>query len=124
MLLSGAWAPALHARLAGYRVATMRLYREKNESRVGAGAHPGRDGSEFERKVATNFAAHATAIHCRTDVMFAILMQLQWIGAIIAAGFLTPFLGADPDVARVNMLVAVFGGGGLAAMSTSLAVLR
>src|SRR3954447_11411695 len=80
--------------------------------------------ADFEEIVADQFRAHATAIHCRTDVMFAILMQLQWIGAIIAAGFVMPFLGADPDVARINMLVAVFGGGGLAAVSTALAVLR
>src|SRR3954465_15180514 len=80
--------------------------------------------ADFEESVAEKFRAHAAAIHCRTDVMFAILMQLQWIGAIVAAGFVAPLLGIDPDVARVNMLVAVFGGGALAAITTALAVLR
>ena len=53
--------------------------------------------ADFEAIVADKFRAHATAIHRRTDVMFAILMQLQWIGAIVAAGFVTPFIGIDQD---------------------------
>jgi PAS domain S-box-containing protein len=82
------------------------------------------DRCKFELTVAKQFEAHAKAIHCRTDVMFAILMQLQWIGAIIAAGFVSPFTGIDQEASRVDMLVAVFAGGALAAIATSLSVLR
>src|SRR5216117_2363806 len=82
------------------------------------------DGRKFELNVAKKFEAHATAIHCRTDVMFAILMQLQWIGAIIAAGFVSPFTGIDQEASRIDMLVAVFAGGALAGIATALSVLR
>src|SRR5215203_3040022 len=80
--------------------------------------------ADFEATVAEKFSAHARAIHCRTDVMFAILMQLQWIGAIVAAGFVSPFVGIDQDACRVCILLAVFGGGALAAIPTTLALLR
>src|SRR4051812_30412497 len=78
--------------------------------------------TDFEANVSKRFGSHARAIHCRTDVMFAILMQLQWIGAILAAGFVSPFIGVDQDASR--MLLAVFGGGALAAVPTALAILR
>jgi PAS domain S-box-containing protein len=80
--------------------------------------------ADFEASVAEKFRAHASGIHRRTDVMFAILMQLQWIGAIVAAGFVSPFMGIDQDAARACMLLAVFGGGALAAVPTTLAILR
>src|SRR3954463_790075 len=103
---------------------TMRWAVNKIELPKPAATRSAGECKEFEHTVAAKFMAHAAAIHCRTDVMFAILMQLQWIGAIIAAGFVMPFMGADPDVSRINMLVAVFGGGGLAGVATALAVLR
>src|SRR5947208_17066448 len=80
--------------------------------------------ADFDASVVEKFRAHACGIHRRTDVMFAILMQLQWIGAIVAAGFVSPFIGIDEDVSRLCMLLAIFGGGALAALPTTLAIMR
>jgi PAS domain S-box-containing protein len=80
--------------------------------------------ADFEASVAEKFRAHASDIHRRTDLMFAILMQLQWIGAIVAAGFVSPFIGIDQDASGSCMLLAIFGGGALAAVPTTLAIVR
>ncbi|QDV23156.1 response regulator [Aureliella helgolandensis] len=68
-------------------------------------------------------AEHYQAIFVRTDRMFAALMLIQWIGAIILAVLITPrtWNGAESEVHQ-HVLMAIFGGGVLAVPPVVMAI--
>ncbi|TWT89891.1 Aerobic respiration control sensor protein ArcB [Pseudobythopirellula maris] len=75
--------------------------------------------------VERRFATHSQEIHTRTDRMFAVLLQLQWIASLLLAGWYTPYtwIGAKSDV-HPHVEFAAIVGGLLACVPTALAVWR
>lgn len=71
------------------------------------------------------FAAHARAIHVRTDRMFALLMGLQWAGCMVMALVVSPrtWIGAESSI-HPHVMMAVFGGAVLASLPVLLAVVQ
>lgn len=71
------------------------------------------DGDGFPRERAAElFRSHQQSIHERTDRLFAGLMPLQWLGAIVLAVWVSPLSWSGVD-SRVHMhvwLAIVFGG--------------
>ncbi|TWT37387.1 Sensory/regulatory protein RpfC [Posidoniimonas corsicana] len=68
-------------------------------------------------------ANHYRELHVRTDRMFAVLMLIQWIGGIAMALLVSPhtWIGAQQQV-HPHVMMAVLGGGVLAAMPIAMAV--
>jgi len=68
---------------------------------------------------------HYQSIHVRTDRMFAALMMLQWLGGIAMVLLVSPrtWIGAQSEL-HPHVLMAVLGGGVLAALPIVLAVFR
>ncbi|HKX83685.1 MAG TPA: hypothetical protein VJL58_05675, partial [Pyrinomonadaceae bacterium] len=46
--------------------------------------------SSVDQKASNLFAAHQKSIFVHTDRMFAVLMALQWVGAIVVSLWLSP----------------------------------
>jgi signal transduction histidine kinase/CheY-like chemotaxis protein/HPt (histidine-containing phosphotransfer) domain-containing protein len=68
---------------------------------------------------------HSQAIAVRTDRMFAVLMVLQWVGGIIMALVVSPrtWIGAQSEM-HPHVMMAVVGGGVVAALPILMAVTR
>ncbi|HEV7281812.1 MAG TPA: response regulator [Pirellulaceae bacterium] len=68
---------------------------------------------------------HTLAICKRTDRMFAVLMALQWLGGIVLALAVSPrtWIGERSEL-HPHVMMAVFGGGILAALPIVLAIWR
>ncbi|MCM2373419.1 PAS domain S-box protein [Aporhodopirellula aestuarii] len=68
---------------------------------------------------------HYRSIHIRTDRMFAVLMILQWLGGIAVALTVSPhtWIGAKSEL-HPHVMMAVLGGGVLAAMPVVMAIFR
>ncbi len=75
--------------------------------------------------VKAKLASHFHAIQVRTDRMFAVLMVLQWLGAIATAVWVTPrtWIGAQSHL-HPHVWMAIVGGGILAALPIVLASLK
>lgn len=71
------------------------------------------------------FEAQRQAIYCRTDRMFAALMAVQWMGAVLVACCLSPRTWAGTQSAvHPHVLAAIFLGGLLSIFPICLALLR
>lgn len=70
-------------------------------------------------------AEYNRAVHTRTDRMFAGLMLLQWLGGIAMALVISPrtWIGAQSEL-HPHVMMAVLGGGVLAAMPILMAIYR
>jgi signal transduction histidine kinase/CheY-like chemotaxis protein/HPt (histidine-containing phosphotransfer) domain-containing protein len=68
---------------------------------------------------------HTLSICKRTDRMFAVLMALQWIGGIVLSLVVSPrtWIGERSEL-HPHVMMAVFGGGILAALPIALAIWR
>src|SRR5690606_21180970 len=75
--------------------------------------------------VEQKLAEHHRLIHVRTDRMFATLMLLQWVGGIVLALVVSPhtWIGAQ-NYLHPHVVMAVVGGGLLAAMPIAMALFR
>jgi hypothetical protein len=61
----------------------------------------------------------------QTDRLFAGLMMLQWLGAIVAALYLSPRTWAGPEsYANIHVWAAIFLGGSLTILPVALVLLR
>ncbi len=70
------------------------------------------------------FEAQRQAIYCRTDQMFALLMALQWAGAVVVACCVSPRTWAGTQSAvHPHVLAAIFLGGLLSIFPICLALL-
>jgi hypothetical protein len=71
------------------------------------------------------FAAHEEEIHKRTDRMFAVIMGVQWILAIIIAILFSPY-GWEGKIRSIHIHVylAVFLGAAISSLPIALALLK
>ena len=79
----------------------------------------------FQRDAAAHVEAQLHAIAVRTDRMFAWLMGLQWLAAIVAALWLSPraWSGMDSSV-HIHVWSAFLLGGALSALPIFLVIVR
>ncbi|HYF50363.1 MAG TPA: ATP-binding protein [Planctomycetota bacterium] len=70
------------------------------------------------------FSQHLHAIHVRTDRLFAMIMGLQWLGAIFAALIISPraWEGSQYQT-HVHVYAALFLGGAIVSLPIALALL-
>ncbi|QDV71245.1 Signal transduction histidine-protein kinase BarA [Rosistilla carotiformis] len=69
------------------------------------------------------FQQHALAIYRRTDRMFAALMVLQWVAAIVAVCWVSPRTWDGLHSApHPHVMMAIFGGGLLASLPVAMAI--
>jgi len=59
--------------------------------------------------------------HC-TDQLFAVLMPLQWLGAMLAAWWIPPLFSNDPIPGLSRMMFVVLLGGAITALTVGLAL--
>ena len=79
----------------------------------------------FQQRVKALFTEHQQAIVKRTDRMFAVLMGIQWIAAMVAALWLSPKTWAGPySQTHIHVWAAVFLGGAMSIFPITLALKR
>lgn len=85
----------------------------------------GLESATLSASVKEKLAKHYKTIHVSTDQMFAALMLLQWVGGVALALFITPltWIGAESQL-HPHVLMAVLGGGLLAAMPVLMTIFR
>ena len=84
---------------------------------------PSLETAEVKAQARNIFDAQRQAIYCRTDRLFALLMVLQWAGAILAACLLSPRTWAGTvSAVHPHVWAAIFLGGLLSIFPVSLAL--
>jgi diguanylate cyclase (GGDEF)-like protein len=79
----------------------------------------------FQRRVKSLFSQHQRSICKRTDHMFAVLMAIQWVAAVVAALWLSPktWAGVDSQT-HIHVWAALFLGGVVSLFPIALALTR
>ena len=85
---------------------------------------PSLQTEEVQARAQSIYEAQRQAIYCRTDRMFAVLMVLQWAGAVAVACSMSPRTWAGTQSAvHPHVFAAIFLGGLLSLFPISLALL-
>jgi signal transduction histidine kinase/CheY-like chemotaxis protein len=85
----------------------------------------GLESASLSKSAKEKLAKHYKTIHVSTDQMFAALMMLQWVGGVAMALFITPLTWiGDQSQIHPHVLMAVFGGGLLAAMPVVMTIFQ
>src|SRR5690242_12801767 len=83
------------------------------------------DLAETRRLADTLFEADRIAVYRRTDILFAYLMAIQWIGAVLAALLISPrtWIGTRSEV-HIHVWAAIVLGGVISSLPIVLIITR
>src|SRR5262249_38913529 len=87
----GRWKPrCTGARYWSRRRATMRIDNSEQQPSSSPPPQPTPANGVVARRAEELFGEQARAVHCRTDRLFAGLLAVQWVAAVVVALYLSP----------------------------------